>query len=48
MALSNTKAGSGAKPYRDGNGPTDVDRQWVDIYVRLGADRNNVAELLDG
>lgn len=27
-------------------GPTAVDRQWADIYVRLGADRNNVAALL--
>jgi hypothetical protein len=37
---------NGAKPYCDGQGPTDVDRQWVDVYVNLGADRKNVAALL--
>jgi hypothetical protein len=29
-----------------GDDPTEVDRQWADLYVRLGADRKNVAALL--
>lgn len=37
---------NGAKPYCDGKGPTDIDRQWVEVYVDLGADRTNVAALL--
>lgn len=47
FALLRYYTANGAKPYCDGNGPTDVDRQWVDIYVSLGADRKNVAALLD-
>jgi hypothetical protein len=39
---------NGTKPYCDGKGPTDVDRRWADLYVRLGADRDNVAALLAG
>ncbi len=46
FALLRYYTANGAKPYCDGKGPTDVDRQWVDIYVRLGADRANVAALL--
>lgn len=37
---------NGAKPYCDGQGPTDIDREWVEVYVELGADRKNVAALL--
>ncbi|MGB3439331.1 MAG: hypothetical protein WBA97_11325 [Actinophytocola sp.] len=47
FALLRYYTANGAKPYCDGKGPTAVDRQWADIYVRLGADRNNVAALLD-
>lgn len=47
LALLRYYTANGAKPYCDGDGPTDVDRQWVDIYVSLGADRKNVAALLD-
>ena len=47
LALLRYYTANGAKPYCDGNGPTDVDRQWVDLYVHLGADRKNVATLLD-
>jgi hypothetical protein len=47
LALLRYYTANGAKPYCDGHGPTDIDRRWVDIYVRLGADRKNVAALLD-
>jgi hypothetical protein len=47
LALLRYYTTSGTKPYCDGKGPTDIDRQWVDIYVRLGAVRKNVATLLD-
>lgn len=47
LALLRYYTANGAKPYCDDNGPTDIDRQWVDIYVSLGADRKNVAALLD-
>jgi hypothetical protein len=46
LALLRYYTANGAKPYCDGAGPTGVDRQWVDLYVRLGADRANVAALL--
>ncbi|MBE1467391.1 hypothetical protein [Kibdelosporangium phytohabitans] len=35
-----------AKPYCDGNGPTDTDRAWARLYVELGADKTKVAPLL--
>ncbi|RSM80026.1 hypothetical protein DMH04_31010 [Kibdelosporangium aridum] len=47
LALLRYYTANGAKPYCDGKGLTDIDRQWVDIYVRLGADKGNVAALLD-
>jgi hypothetical protein len=47
LALLRYYTANGGKPYCDGDGPTDVDRQWIDLYVRLGADRDNVAPLLD-
>ncbi|SDW52066.1 hypothetical protein SAMN05421504_101807 [Amycolatopsis xylanica] len=37
---------NGGKPYCDGQRFTETDRQWVALYVRLGADRKNVAALL--
>jgi hypothetical protein len=43
LALLRYYTANGTKPYCDGHGPTDIDRQWVDIYVRLGADRKNIA-----
>ncbi|MFI7674136.1 hypothetical protein [Actinophytocola sp. NPDC049390] len=39
---------NGTKSYCDSKGPTDTDRQWLQLYVDLGADRSNVATLLDG
>lgn len=36
-----------AKPYCDDKGPTSTDRAWLRLYVELGADRDNVAHLLD-
>ncbi|MCA1604590.1 MAG: hypothetical protein LC775_03725 [Acidobacteria bacterium] len=38
----------GTKGYCDGTGPTDADRAWARLYVEQGADRSNVAPLLDG
>lgn len=38
----------GHKPYCDGARPTDADRAWLWFYVEQGADRSNVAPLLDG
>ncbi len=36
----------GRKPYCDGAGATEADRAWAELYVRQGADRENVASLL--
>jgi len=47
LALLRYYTENGGKPYCDGKAPTTIDRQWVDIYVHLGADRKNVATLLD-
>lgn len=47
LALLRYYTANGGKPYCDGKKPTDTDRRWVDLYVRLGADRKNVAPLLD-
>jgi hypothetical protein len=33
---------NGKKPYCDGQGPSDVDKQWLDIYRKLGADESNI------
>ena len=46
LALLRYYTANGGKPYCDGDGPTDVDLRWVEVYVRLGADRENVAALL--
>lgn len=37
----------GRKPYCDQQPPTDNDRRWAGLYVELGADRANVAAILD-
>lgn len=37
----------GRKPYCDGQPATEPDRRWADLYVRLGADRTNVAAILE-
>ncbi|OXM45707.1 hypothetical protein [Amycolatopsis alba] len=42
FALLRYYTANGAKPYCDGNDVTDVDRQWIDLYVRLGADEKNI------
>lgn len=47
LALLRYYTANAAKRYCDSKGVTDIDRQWVDLYVRLGADRGNVAALLD-
>jgi len=36
----------GRKPYCDGAGATEADRAWAELYVRQGANRENVASLL--
>ncbi|XVV05994.1 hypothetical protein ACQPW3_11655 [Actinosynnema sp. CA-248983] len=36
----------GRKPFCDGKPPSPTDRSWAELYVRLGADRANVATLL--
>ena len=38
----------GTKPYCDGAPPTEADRAWAQLYVQQGADRTNVAPLLNG
>ncbi|MFJ7213108.1 hypothetical protein [Amycolatopsis sp. NPDC098790] len=47
LALLRYYTANGAKKYCDGGDPTEADRQWAGLYVRLGADRKNVAALLD-
>jgi hypothetical protein len=39
---------NGNKPYCDGNPPTAIDRQWLDLYVAGGADRSHVTRALAG
>lgn len=48
LALLRYYTANGGKPYCDGGGPTEIDRQWVDVYVKLGAARENVDALLGG
>ncbi|WP_235783659.1 hypothetical protein [Amycolatopsis orientalis] len=48
LALLRYYTANGGKPYCDGKSVTDVDRQWVDLYLQLGADRGNVTALVDG
>ena len=38
---------NGAKSYCDDREPTETDREWLQLYVELGADRDNVATHLD-
>lgn len=38
----------GTKPYCDGAPPTEADQAWAELYVQQGADRANVAPILDG
>ncbi|MGH3924153.1 MAG: hypothetical protein ACRDTT_15025 [Pseudonocardiaceae bacterium] len=38
----------GTKPYCDSAPPTEADRAWAELYVQQGADRTNVAPILDG
>ena len=47
LAVLRYYTANGGKPYCGGGGPSAADRQWVEFYVRLGADRKNVAALLD-
>lgn len=47
LALLRYYTANGGKPYCDGKAPSKIDREWIDLYVRLGADRKNVAPLLD-
>lgn len=37
----------GTKPYCDNAPPTETDRAWAELYVQQGADRANVAPLLN-
>ncbi|MFE5508670.1 hypothetical protein ACFQ73_39240 [Amycolatopsis japonica] len=42
LALLRYYTANGAKPYCDGNDVTDIDRQWIDVYLALGADEEKV------
>ncbi|MGH3916493.1 MAG: hypothetical protein ACRDTC_24245 [Pseudonocardiaceae bacterium] len=37
----------GTKPYCDGTPATEADRAWAELYIEQGADRANVAPILD-
>lgn len=37
----------GTKPYCDGAPPTEADQAWAEFYVQQGADRSNVAPILN-
>ncbi|MGH4024744.1 MAG: hypothetical protein ACRDRV_09180 [Pseudonocardiaceae bacterium] len=39
---------NGRKPYCDGAPPTEIDKQWAQLYVTQGAARSNVTSILDG
>ncbi|WP_439379045.1 hypothetical protein [Amycolatopsis lexingtonensis] len=47
LALLRYYTANAGKAYCDGVAPTETDREWAGLYVRLGADRKNVAALLD-
>ena len=47
LAMLRYYTANGAKPYCDDNKPTATDRAWLQLYVDLGADRDNIAALLD-
>lgn len=36
----------GRKPFCDNQTATDTDKKWAQLYVTLGADRNNVTALV--
>lgn len=38
---------NGSKPYCDGAGPTDADRQWAQFYLEQTSNREPVAAILD-
>ena len=38
---------NGRKPYCDGAAASANDRAWAELYARLGADRANVASIVD-
>ncbi|GAB3718269.1 hypothetical protein GCM10027598_29850 [Amycolatopsis oliviviridis] len=42
LALLRYYTANGAKPYCDGNELTEIDRQWIDVYLGLGADEAKV------
>ncbi|MFE5571537.1 MULTISPECIES: hypothetical protein [Amycolatopsis] len=42
LALLRYYTANGAKPYCDGGDVTDIDRQWIDVYIALGADEEKV------
>ncbi|MEU3769229.1 hypothetical protein AB0E55_29605 [Amycolatopsis keratiniphila] len=42
LALLRYYTANGAKPYCDGNDVTGIDRQWIDVYLALGADEEKV------
>jgi hypothetical protein len=37
---------NGKKSFCDGKKATEVDKAWAELYVQLGADKGNVANLL--
>ncbi len=47
FALLRYYTAHGRKPYCDGAPATDIDKQWAQLYVTQGADRANVAPILD-
>jgi hypothetical protein len=46
MPLLRYYTANGRKPFCDGTSPTESDRAWAELYIRLGADRQNVANIL--
>lgn len=45
LALLKYYTANGRKPFCDAGPATETDRAWAQLYVRLGADRTNVAPL---
>ena len=48
LALLRYYTTNGTKQFCDGSAPTETDRSWARLYVHFGADRRNVASILDG
>ncbi len=48
LAVLRYYVANGAKPYCDGEPPTEVDKMWAQLVVDLGGSEDSVAPILEG